>query len=174
MAAELPAAPAPDATRWLNAEERAVWLGLARVMTRLPPALDAQLECEAGLNYFEYIVMAMLSEHPDRVLRMSQLAGFANASLSRLSHVVKRLEGMGFVRREPDTLDGRTTKAVLTDAGMAAVVAAAPGHVTAVRELVFDSLTAAQVRQLRTALDDILARVDPGGMPDLFSPPVAD
>ena len=171
-AAELPSRPPEEETRWLNEEERAAWLALARLMAKLPPALDAQLEREAGLNYFEYLVMAMLSEHPQRVLRMSQLAGFTNASLSRLSHVVKRLEGAGYVRREPDELDGRTTRAVLTDAGMAAVVAAAPGHVTAVRELVFDSLSVTQVRQLRAALDDVLTRVDPGGMPDLFSPSV--
>jgi DNA-binding MarR family transcriptional regulator len=155
--------PDEATTRWLTADERATWLAIARFMVKLPRALDTQLERDAGLSYFEYIVMAMLSEQSDRSLRMSQLAAFTNASLSRLSHVAKRLEGAGLVRREPDADDGRSVKAVLTDEGMASVVAAAPGHVTAVRELVFDPLTDAQVTDLRTALEAVLERIDPGG-----------
>ena len=160
--------PLPDDTRWLDADERAAWLSLARFMTRLPPALDAQLERDAGLNYFEYLFMAMLSEAPGRTLRMTQLASLTNASLSRLSHVAKRLEKLSLVRREQDELDGRSTKATLTDEGLAAVVAAAPGHVSAVRELVFDALSPVQVRQLRKTLEDILTLVDPGGSSDPF------
>ena len=55
------------------------------------------------------------------------------------------------------------------DAGMEAVVAAAPGHVTAVRELVFDALSRSQVKQLQAALEGILTRVDPGGRSDPFA-----
>jgi DNA-binding MarR family transcriptional regulator len=157
--------------RWLDLDERAAWLALVRFMTKLPPALDAQLERDSGLNYFEYIVMAMLSEAPGRTLGMSQLASLTNASLSRLSHVAKRLEKIGLVRREPDELDGRTTNATLTDHGMGAVVAAAPGHVTAVRELVFDALSSTQVKQLHAALEGVLKRVDPGGRSDPFAAP---
>ena len=158
-----------DEPRWLDPDERAAWLALSRFMTKLPPALDAQLERDSGLNYFEYIVMAMLSEAPARTVRMSQLASLTNASLSRLSHVAKRLEGLGLVRRQQDQLDGRSTNATLTDAGMEAVVAAAPGHVTAVRELVFDALSRSQVKQLQAALEGILTRVDPGGRSDPFA-----
>jgi len=99
------------------------------------------------------------------MMRMSELAAAINASLSRLSHIAKRLEGQGFITRRPDAADGRYTNAVLTDAGMAAVVASAPGHVTAVRSLVFDALTPEQMRGLREAGDRIVARVDPSGRP---------
>ncbi|WP_375424135.1 MarR family winged helix-turn-helix transcriptional regulator [uncultured Friedmanniella sp.] len=158
-----PDQPADDQpTRWLDPAERAVWLGLARLTTKLPSALDTQLERDADLNYFEYIVMAVLSEQGDRTLRMSQLAALTNASLSRLSHVAKRLESRGFLRREPDREDGRYTKAVLTDVGVAKVVESAPGHVTAVRELVIDALTPTQLSQLHEAVEAIVARVDPG------------
>ena len=150
-----------ESTRWLDPEERAAWLSLSRTIVKLPSALDAQLERDADLNYFEYLVMAMLSEQDDRTLRMSQLAALSNASLSRLSHVAKRLESRGYLQREPDPHDGRFTRAVLTDAGLQKVVASAPGHVTAVRELVFDALTPTQLRQLREATDAILTRVDP-------------
>ncbi|MBB0247397.1 MarR family transcriptional regulator, partial [Streptomyces alkaliphilus] len=124
--------------RWLTPEERAAWLELVGLFIRLPTALDAQLRRDAGLSHFEYQVLAGLSEAPDRTLRMSDLAVFADGSLSRLSHVVKRLEQRGWVRRTPDPTNGRYTLAVLTDAGMEKVVATAPGHVEEVRRLVFD------------------------------------
>jgi len=155
---DLPPAP----TRWLDAEERATWLSLSRIIVKLPTALDNQLERDADLNYFEYIVMAVLSEQDDRTLRMSQLAALTNASLSRLSHVAKRLGARGFLERSPDPGDGRYTRASLTNAGMAKVVSSAPGHVTAVRELVFDALADTQQRQLRDTINAILDRVDPG------------
>jgi DNA-binding MarR family transcriptional regulator len=151
-----------DCPRWLDQDERSTWLSLSRLIVKLPSALDGQLERDADLNYFEYIVMAMLSEQDDRTLRMSQLAALSNASLSRLSHVAKRLESRGFLHREPDPDDGRYTRAVLTDAGMAKVVGSAGGHVNAVRRLVFDALSPAQQRRLRESIDAVLERVDPG------------
>ncbi len=159
-------------TRWLDPAERAAWLSLSRTIVKLPSALDAQLERDADLNYFEYLVMAMLSEQETRTLRMSQLAALSNASLSRLSHVAKRLESRGFLQREPDPDDGRFTRATLTQSGFDKVVASAPGHVTAVRELVFDALTPVQLRQLREATDAILSRVDPGNSSWPTPPPV--
>ena len=149
------------APRWLDDEERAAWLSILRVAATLPAALDVQLEHDEDLNYFEYIVLAMLSEQPDLVLRMSALAAVTNASLSRLSHVAKRLEGRGLMRREPDPSDGRCTNAILTEAGLAKVRRAAPGHVAAVRALVIDALSPPQLRQLRHANERILERTDP-------------
>ena len=78
--------------RWLNAEERQAWLALVGVVIRLPAALDAELQRDAGISHFEYAVMAGLSEAPDRTLRMSDLAVLSEGSLSRLSQVVSRLE----------------------------------------------------------------------------------
>ena len=152
-----------DEPRWLDDEERTTWLSLAGVVTLLPAALDAQLQRDAGLSHFEYMVLAMLSERPSRTARMSELAGLAHGSLSRLSHVARRLEEQGFLARRACPEDGRVTNAVLTDAGYAKVVATAPGHVAAVRHLVFDALTSAQRRQLRTIGDRILGQVNPDG-----------
>lgn len=146
---------------WLDPEERTAWLALNRLVTLLPSVLDAQLERDAGLNYFEYLVLAMLSEQPSYTVRMSELAAAANASLSRLSHIAKRLEGRGLLHRAPDPDDGRSTLAVLTDAGLGVVVAAAPGHVSTVRALVLDALTPAQLRELTTAHRRILNRIEP-------------
>jgi DNA-binding MarR family transcriptional regulator len=156
-----PPPAAADEPHWLDAEERAAWLSLTGVLIRLPGALDSQLERDAGLSHFEYIVLAMLSESANRTLRMSQLSIVTNGSMSRLSHVAKRLERQGYIRREPSKDDGRFINAVLTAEGWTKVVATAPGHVTRVRELVFDGLNRDQVRALHELASHILTRIDP-------------
>jgi DNA-binding MarR family transcriptional regulator len=147
--------------RWLTSEEMRAWHALASVIIKLPFALDAQLQRDAGISHFEYQVMAGLSEAPGRSMRMSGLAVIANGSLSRLSHVVNRLEKRGWVRRAPDPADGRFTLAILTDAGWDKVLASAPGHVEAVRGYVFDALTTAQAEQLTEIGYRIVKAIDP-------------
>ncbi|GAB3083202.1 MULTISPECIES: MarR family winged helix-turn-helix transcriptional regulator [unclassified Phycicoccus] len=148
---------------WLEPDERAAWLRLMAVVELLPAALDSQLRREAGVTHFEYFVLAMLSEADDRTLRMTALAQRTNATLPRLSHVVRRLEDRGLVERFPCPQDKRATNARLTPEGMEAVVAAAPGHVGAVRRLVFDALDARQVAQLRELGDALLSTLDADG-----------
>lgn len=135
--------------RWLDADESATWLALHRMLTRLPAALDADLQRHAELSFFEYQVLAGLSMAPERKIRMSDLAEFSTSSLSRLSHTARRLESKGWLYRIPDPADGRYTLAVLTDAGWDKVVTAAPGHVAEVRRLLIDALTKTQYKQLR-------------------------
>ena len=147
--------------RWLSDDEREMWISLAGVLMRLPGALDAQLQRDAGLTHFEYLVLSGLSMSEARTMRMSDLAAVAEGSLPRLSQVVSRLEKRGWVRRTPDPTDGRYTLAVLTDDGWAKVVATAPGHVEAVRRFVFDPLTKSQQRQLRDIGRRIMRAVDP-------------
>lgn len=144
-------------------EERVAWLTLGRVILKLPSALDADMERRAGLSFFEYLVMAMLSEQPARTLRMSDLAARVSASLSRLSHVVSRLEAQGYVTKERCAGPGRSTAATLTDAGNAKVAAAAPGHVATARAYVIDALTARQLQSLTSIGNRILQRLEPDG-----------
>ena len=148
--------------RWLSAPELGVWMKLSVLLVRLPQELDAQLQRDAGLSWFEYLVLAGLSEAPDRTMQMSRLALFTNGSLSRLSHVVSRLEGRGWVVRRPCPENGRFTNATLTAAGWEKVVASAPGHVGAVRALFVEALSAAQLEQLDGVLDAVLERLMPG------------
>lgn len=143
---------ADDAQPWLNGLERAAWLELMRVTTRLPAALDAELRRDSKLTHYEYLVLGMLAEEPTRTMGMKALAVVTNGSLSRLSHVVTRLEASGYVRRETDPGDGRLTLASLTNKGFEKISAAAPGHVRAVRRYVFDHLTEKQVGQLGALL----------------------
>jgi DNA-binding MarR family transcriptional regulator len=145
---------------WLTAAELDSWLSLVRLMTWLPWSIDQQLQRDSNLGMVEYQVMAMLSQSPERRMRMSSLAEVTNASLSRLSHLVKRLEERGLVRREPDPADGRFTHAILTDKGFQTLAEAAPGHVAHVRSLVIDVLSPEQLRRLGQAADRIMSRID--------------
>lgn len=150
--------------KWLDESEREAWLALVGVLLRLNPALDAQVQNDSKMTHFDYQVLAMLSEVPERRLPMSELAARVNSSLSRLSHVVKKLESRGWVDRSPAPYSRRVTECTLSDAGMAVLEAAAPGHVAAVRSLVFDGLSPSQVRQLTTIATTIRANLDASGL----------
>jgi DNA-binding MarR family transcriptional regulator len=145
--------------RWLDDEQQAAWRSFAGATVRLRWALECQLQQDAGLSFLEYHVLARLSENPGNTLRMSELAEVTDSSLSRLSHLMKRLERRDLVRREPDPADGRYTNAVLTDAGWRLLVDSAPAHVAKVRELVIDALSPDQLRQLRTVSERIIERI---------------
>jgi DNA-binding MarR family transcriptional regulator len=119
------------------------------------------MQRDAGLSHAAYVVLAMLSEAPQRSRRMTDLARRSNQSQSRLSHTVARLEERGWVRRERAADDGRGNLAVLTDAGLDVVRSAAPGHVAAVREAMFDPLTDEQTRALGDVLEAVVDRLDP-------------
>jgi DNA-binding MarR family transcriptional regulator len=141
---------------WLSDKQQAAWRRVVALTIRLPAALDAELQRDAGITQFDYIVLSSLSEAPDRTLRMGELAAIASSSLSRLSHVVSRLEAKGWVRRQQRAGDGRFINAVLTEAGMQKVVETAPGHVTAVRELLIDTLTEEEFERLGEISEKVL------------------
>jgi DNA-binding MarR family transcriptional regulator len=150
----------PESPRWLDDEQQDSWRAFVGAMVKLRWALECQLQHDAGLSFIEYHALARLSENPGNTMRMSELAEVTDASLSRLSHLIKRLELRQLVRREPDPTDGRFTNAVLTQAGLRLLIDSAPAHVAKVRELVIDALTPAQLRQLRLASERILERIE--------------
>lgn len=130
-------------------------------MITLPAALDARLQRDADLTFFEYMVLAVLSERADRTMQMSDIAAGVSASLSRLSHVVARLEKRGLLYRERVPGAGRRTNATLTDAGYAQVVAAAPDHVAAVRDYFVDALNSADVATMQRIGRAVAGRINP-------------
>lgn len=146
--------------RWLNPDERRAWLALVSINTLLPAALDTKLHAAGKLSLFDYTVLAMLSEADERFLPMSELAARSSASLSRLSHVVTKLQKRGWVERRPHPHDARVTIAHLTDEGMATIVGLAPDHVESVRDLFLDALTEQDVLDLARIGEKIVARLD--------------
>src|SRR3954469_12093279 len=154
---------------WLDDAELEAWLALASVMTRLPALLDAQLQRDSDLTFFDYMVLASLSGAPDRTRQMSELSSMTSSSLSRLSHAVSRLEKQRFVKRSRCTGGvGRATNATLTKAGVAKIESAAPGHVRTVRDLLFDALTGRDISALAAIGRRVRPRLDPqGNLPHL-------
>jgi DNA-binding MarR family transcriptional regulator len=151
--------------RWLNDDERQAWVRFVGLLLKLPQALDSAMRQRTGLTHFEYVVMSALSESVGRTRPMSELADLTNASLSRLSHVVAKLEQCGWVHRSTCPHSGRVTLATLTDAGMAVVVESAPQHVEAVRALVIDPLDPSQLEQLATISGRLLDNIESGQAP---------
>jgi DNA-binding MarR family transcriptional regulator len=150
--------------KWLTDAELRSWLSIVRLATWLPWSIDQQLRRDSSLGMVEYQVLAMLSVSPERTMRLSSLAEVTNASLSRLSHLVTRLEQRELLRREPDPADGRFTNAILTDKGFEELAAAAPGHVAHVRSLVVDVLSPEQLRRMGLSADRIVSRIDTSGI----------
>ncbi|MET7419164.1 MarR family transcriptional regulator [Dactylosporangium sp. NPDC005555] len=144
-------------TRWLDADEQLAWRAFYSAATQLVDRLDRELQHDAGMPHAYYEILVVLSESPGRTRRMSELADLTRSSRSRLSHAVTKLEARGWVSRRDCDDDKRGQFADLTDAGFAALDAAAPGHVETVRTHLFDPLTPEQVEQLRKISEAITA-----------------
>jgi DNA-binding MarR family transcriptional regulator len=152
-------------TRWLTEHELASWFPLAGVMLRLGPTLDSQLQRDSDMTHFDYLCLAMLSEETDWTSTMSALATRTNASLSRLSHVISKLERRGWVCRSRSDLSRRVTNVRMTAEGYAVLVEAAPGHVETVRSLVYEGLTEEDVANLQRLMSHVLERIESSGLP---------
>lgn len=147
--------------KWLSPVERDAWLALVSVTTLLPAALDSELQVQAKITLFDYNVLAMLSEAPEHILAMSELASRTSASLSRLSHVVKKLEGRGWVQRSRSPEDARVTIAQLSDEGWEMVQTLAPEHVSSVRQLIFQGLDEGDIAELARIGQKLVGRLAP-------------
>lgn len=169
--------PALRPTRWLSGQEHSTWLHALTAVQLVEAELDRRIQREAGMPLAYYMLLAGLSEAPEQTMRMGDLAAFTNASQSRLSHAVRRLEESGWVRRKRHPGDRRVVLAELTDQGYQALAAAAPGHVTAVRELIFDHLDESDLAAVQKVAGRLLTGVDPAGaarslLADRTAPPV--
>jgi DNA-binding MarR family transcriptional regulator len=145
-------------TRWLNTDEQQTWRESIQAWQWLLAAVDVQLQRDSGMPLAYYEILVRLSEAPDRSLRMTQLAEASSSSKSRVSHAVARLEERGWVRRMDCPTDRRGQIAMLTDQGFTALASAAPGHVEQVRRVLFDALSAEQIKQLDGISAAILAQ----------------
>jgi DNA-binding MarR family transcriptional regulator len=146
--------------QWLDTEQQAAWRAWLEGSALLDDALGRDL-VEVGLTFSEYDILVQLSEQPDRSLRMSELAGLVLHSRSRLTHTVSRMEARGLVRREPCEEDKRGVRCTMTEAGMQALVAAAPHHVGSVREHLVDVLDRDEFMALGAAMAKVRDRLRP-------------
>ncbi|MET9972245.1 MarR family transcriptional regulator [Streptomyces sp. NPDC006356] len=155
-------------TRWLAPEEMRAWIDFMDCSTLLSDYLDQQLRRDAGMTHADYSLLARLSGAPDRTLGMSSLAEQLKFTRSRLTRAVVRLEESGFVQRRADPADGRGQLVELTDQGMELMTKAAPGHVAAVRRVIFDALSPEQAEQLGTISAAITAALKQADNEDTY------
>ncbi|MFI6728150.1 MarR family transcriptional regulator [Streptomyces sp. R-74717] len=153
----------PGEPRWLSDEEQSVWRAYLHATTLMEDHLDRQLQRDAGMPHIYYGLLVQLSQAPRRRKRMTELAKDAKITRSRLSHAVARLEKNGWVRREDCPSDKRGQNAVLTDEGYEMLRRSAPGHVSAVRQAMFDRLTPEQMRSLGEIMQVVATGLQPEG-----------
>jgi DNA-binding MarR family transcriptional regulator len=152
---------AAEEPRWLTEEEQRTWLAYVHGTTLLDDHLDRQLQRDAGMPHLYYHLLVVLSGEPQRRLRMTELAMHTKITRSRLSHAIARLEKNGWVRREDCPSDKRGQFAVLTDGGFEVLEKSAPGHVTAVRQALFDRLSPEQQKTLGEIMEIIAEGLQP-------------
>ena len=145
--------------RWLDDAEARAWRGYMRMRTLLHAQIVRDLAREAGLSGPDYDVLSNVSEAEGRRARLGDLAARMAWSKSRLSHHITRMEQRGLVTREDCTSDGRGAFVVLTDAGLRAIQAAAPGHVASVRRHFIDLLSREQLDALAEITQTVVRRL---------------
>lgn len=141
--------------------ESEAWLRLVSVLELLPASLDAQLQRDARLTHFDFVVLSLLRFAPDATLQAKELAAGTSATPPRLSHVVSRLEARGLVERLPCPTDRRATNVRLTGDGRRAVVRATSGHLEHVRRLVIDRLDRDELAALAAIGAKLAEGLDP-------------
>ena len=151
---------------WLTDAQQRVWRQYLNLNRRLQERIERDMQQQSGMPMAYYLILAMLSEASGRSLRMNQLAVILEASQSRTSHAVARLEEQGWVRRERSPDDGRGQIAILTDAGWARVQELAPGHAGTVRRTLFDGLDDSDLMELSRLLDKIAGNLTGCGATD--------
>jgi len=143
----------------MSPQESDAWLALIATAELLPAALDAQLQRDAGITHYEFMVLTSLQQLG--ALRLGDLAAATNATLPRASKVVTRMQQRGLVERTTASDDRRAIAITLTGAGRRALVLATPGHLETVRALVLDRLSPEQLWALSDALEPVVATLDP-------------
>ena len=144
---------------WLNAREQTLWRGYLTMTGRLQAAMNRQLQQECGLSLADYDVLVALDESPG--CRMNDLGAHLGWEQSRVSHQLRRMRDRGLVDRHNADDDRRGAIVELTDRGRAALVAAAPAHAELVRTVVFEGMTAAQLRAVNQWVTGVLTRLGP-------------
>ncbi|MBC9956329.1 MarR family winged helix-turn-helix transcriptional regulator [Yimella sp. cx-51] len=144
---------------WLDDEQQEAWRHYIRGSRALETALDSELQNAAGMSLSEYELLSMLSEAPDRVLRMSALADLIVQSRSRVTHTANRLARRGWVERRAAVGDGRGVELMLTESGMDAVLQAAQSHVTSVRQHLVDVIDKDALIELGRTMSKVCERL---------------
>ena len=137
-----------------NGRGVAAWAALLRAHAALMRELGTDLEKQIGLGLGDFDVLAQLAQASGE-LRMTELAARVFSSRSGLTRRVARLVDEGLVRRATADDDARGVVVVLTDAGVARLMEAAPVHLRGVSDLFVARLSDQELAVLESALDKV-------------------
>src|ERR1700742_1403547 len=137
----------------LTDDEQIAWRTFIESSWALHTRLEEELRAQTGLSMNDYHVLVVLSEAPERRLRMGELAGRLVLSPSRVTYQINSMVKRGFVRKQSCPEDGRGQEAVLTDEGLAALEAAAPLHLITVRDAFIDRLDPEELAVIHRAFE---------------------
>jgi DNA-binding MarR family transcriptional regulator len=144
---------------WLDPEQQQAWLAYIRVQLRLTYEINRQLQSDSGMSLADWDVLAALGASATGRLTITTLAAQIGWERSRLSHHAKRMAGRALVELVEAPADRRATEVGLTDAGQAALLAAAPGHVDLVKQLFFGGMPRELLPPLTAALEGVYANL---------------
>lgn len=148
-----------NTTQWLTDPEQRAWRGLLSMHAHLTTRLHRQLQADSGLSLPDFAVLVELTDRSEPRIRFGALVEALQWDKSRTSHHLARMQRRGLIAREDCSDDARSSYITLTDEGRRAIERAAPGHVAAVRELVFDQLTSEDVQMLESITDRVLSHI---------------
>lgn len=146
-------------TRWLTDDEQHAWRAWVTATSQLEAHLAREMQASGEISMADFAVLVPLSEAADGRLRAFELGRHLQWEKSRLSHQITRMEGRGLVCRESCGTDRRGAFVGITPTGRAAIEAAAPPHVEAVRAAFFDVLEPDEVAVLDAACTRIVERL---------------
>jgi DNA-binding MarR family transcriptional regulator len=149
-----------EKARWLTPEEQHAWRSFVRLQERLSGRLSRLMLAESQLSVADFAVLVNLTDVPEGRRRFLDLARALEWEKSRMSHHIARMVKRGLVVRDECAEDGRGAFVVITDAGRAAIEAAAPLHVEAVRDLFLDHVTPAELRTLAQISERVVSKLD--------------
>ena len=148
-----------DDVRWLDPGEQVAWRAWLDAHAHLSARLNRELQASSGLSLSDYDVLVHLTDVSEGRLRAFELGEGLQWEKSRVSRQVGRMVERGLVVKAASPQDGRGAYVAITPAGRRVIAKAAPAHVELVRRLVFDGLTAAQVRTLATVALSVIQRL---------------
>jgi DNA-binding MarR family transcriptional regulator len=149
-----PGVPEAELTSALGPDELRAWRAFLARHALVARRLEADLMATSGLPLAEYDVLFQLALADGRRLRMNELADRVLLSRAGITRLVDRLTADGLVGRLKCASDARGYYAVLTPGGLARLLDATPGHLSAVRRFFLDSFTTSEL----AALADLLER----------------
>jgi DNA-binding MarR family transcriptional regulator len=148
----------------LTDTEQGAWRTFIETSWALHTRLEDELRAATGLSMNDYHVMVVLSEAPERRLRMGELASRLVFSPSRVTYQINSMVKRGLVRKQSCPDDGRGQEAVLTADGLAALRAAAPLHLGTVRTAFIDLLDADELAVIHQVFRKVQARQSQEGI----------